>query len=77
MQNAVDLSGGLIVQTDSFGNPVFKDSFKRVIAGPEEPNKLSLHSNATFEVSHTGFSQADTGCAAEMPHLIGHCIALP
>ncbi|KAK9802822.1 hypothetical protein WJX73_002168 [Symbiochloris irregularis] len=50
MQNAVDLSGGLIVQTDSFNNAVFKDSFKRVLAGPEEPNRLSLHSNATFEV---------------------------
>ena len=50
MKNAVDMTGGLIVQTDSFANPVFKDSFKRVLAGPEEPNHLKLSSNITLEV---------------------------
>lgn len=50
MKNIVDMTGGLIVQTDSFGNAVFKDSFRRVLADPEQPHHLSLSSNATFEV---------------------------
>lgn len=55
MKNIVDMTGGLIVQTDSFGNAVFKDSFRRVLADPEQPHHLSLSSNATFEASEAIF----------------------
>lgn len=39
-----------VVQTDTFLNPVFKESFKRVFAPPGEPGALDIASNATFEV---------------------------
>ena len=50
MKAAVDMSGGMVVQTDTFHNPVFKESFKRVFAPPGAPGSLELASNATFEV---------------------------
>ena len=50
MKNAVELSGGLVIQTDSFNNSVFKESFRNLLAGPEDPRGLNLASNATLEV---------------------------
>jgi len=50
MKMPVEATGGLVVQTDTFHNPVFKESMKRVFARPEEPHHLGLASNATFEV---------------------------
>ncbi|GAB4820058.1 hypothetical protein N2152v2_007104 [Parachlorella kessleri] len=50
MKNAVELSGGMTVQCDSFANPVFRDSLKRAFSPPGEEGHLGLGSNATFEV---------------------------
>ena len=50
MKNVVELSGGLVIQTDSFGNSVFKESFRNLLSGPEESRSVSLASNAIFEV---------------------------
>ena len=51
MKVPVEATGGLVVQTDTYHNPVFKESMKRVFARPGEPTHLGLSSNATFEVS--------------------------
>jgi hypothetical protein len=50
MKPVVDMTGGMVVQTDTFLNPVFKESFKRVFAQPGTPGALEISSNATFEV---------------------------
>lgn len=50
MKPAVDMTGGMVVMTDTFLNPVFKESFKRIFAQLGMPGALSLNSNATFEV---------------------------
>ncbi|KAK9905677.1 hypothetical protein WJX75_004485 [Coccomyxa subellipsoidea] len=50
MKPVVDMSGGMVVQTDTFLNPVFKESFKRVFVPPGAPGSLDIASNATFEV---------------------------
>lgn len=54
---AVEHTGGMSVQTDTFHNPVFKDSFKRVFAKPGEDGHMGIASNATFEVGSTNISQ--------------------
>ena len=57
MKNAVELSGGLVIQTDSFDNTVFKESFRNLLAGPDDARGLALASNATLEVrSGAGFA---------------------
>lgn len=53
MKVPVEATGGLVVQTDTFHNPVFKESMKRVFARNDDPYNLGLASNATFEVSCT------------------------
>lgn len=50
MKDAVMLTGGLTVQTDTFHNVVFRDSLKRLFARDGEDGFLALSSNATFEV---------------------------
>ncbi|KAH7431830.1 hypothetical protein KP509_08G068800 [Ceratopteris richardii] len=45
---AVERTGGLVVLAESFGNSVFKESFKRVFEAGE--NALGLAFNGTFEV---------------------------
>ena len=50
MKPAVEATGGMVVQTDTFLNPVFKESFKRVFAPETEEGYLAVASNATFEV---------------------------
>ncbi|KFM28481.1 Protein transport protein SEC23 [Auxenochlorella protothecoides] len=50
MKAAVELTGGLTVQTDSFANPVFREALRRAFAPPGEPGHLGLGSNATLEV---------------------------
>lgn len=47
---AVEHTGGMSVQTDTFHNPVFKDSFKRVFAKQGEDGHMGIASNATIEV---------------------------
>ena len=49
MKPVVEATGGMVVQTDTFLNPVFKESFKRVFAGEAEDGYLAVASNATFE----------------------------
>ena len=51
MKMAVEHTGGMTVQTDTFTNPVFRDSFKRVFARPGEDGHMGIASNATFEVT--------------------------
>ena len=50
MKPAVEATGGMVVQSDTFLNPVFKESFKRVFAPETEEGYLAVASNATFEV---------------------------
>mmetsp|Transcript_470 Transcript_470/g.1093 ORF Transcript_470/g.1093 Transcript_470/m.1093 type:complete len:758 (-) Transcript_470:1-2274(-) len=50
MKPAVERTGGLVVQTDTFSNSVFRESFKRMFAKPGDPGFLGMTSNATFEV---------------------------
>ena len=49
MKTAVEASGGTVIQTDSYKNPVFKQSLKRMFIPPGEAEHLSMHSNATME----------------------------
>ncbi len=71
MKPVVDMTGGVVVQTDTFHNPVFKESLKRMFVAPgPEVSSLETASNATFEVrphthSPTGlFEQQDHNCQA-------------
>ncbi|GMH38572.1 hypothetical protein BSKO_06456 [Bryopsis sp. KO-2023] len=50
MKEIVERTGGMAVQTDTFTNPVFKDSFKRMFAKEGDPGFLGVSSGATFEV---------------------------
>ncbi|KAK9868182.1 hypothetical protein WJX84_004175 [Apatococcus fuscideae] len=50
MKRAVERSGGNVVQVDSFGNPVFKESFRRVFETPGQPGSLNTAAHATLEV---------------------------
>lgn len=50
MKTAVEATGGITIQTDTFANPVFKDSLKRMFTPPGEEGHLGLHSNAIMEV---------------------------
>jgi protein transport protein SEC23 len=50
MKTAIEATGGMVVQTDSFHNPVFRDSLARVFAKPGEPSHMGMASNAIFEV---------------------------
>ncbi|KAB1213494.1 Protein transport protein SEC23 [Morella rubra] len=49
MKVAVEKSGGLVVQAESFGHSVFKDSFKRVFEEGEQ--SLGLCFNGTLEIN--------------------------
>ena len=49
MKVPVEATGGLVVQTDTFHNPVFKESIKRIFARPGDQQHIALASNATFE----------------------------
>lgn len=49
MKTAVEATGGITIQTDTFTNPVFKQSLKRMFIPPGEPDHLAMHSNATLE----------------------------
>ena len=72
MKNVVELSGGLVIQTDSFGNSVFKDSFRNLLSGPEESRSVSLASNAIFEVRRAAPPHpidSSTGVVAVTPAL--------
>lgn len=51
MKEAVERTGGLTVQTDTYTNPVFYESLPRVFLNdPGAPGYLGLVSTATFEV---------------------------
>ena len=50
MREIVSLTGGLVVQADTFHNPVFKDSLKRLFLKEGEEGFIGLTSNASLEV---------------------------
>jgi len=50
MKTAVEATGGVTIQTDTFANPVFKDSLRRMFTPSGEEGHLGMHSNATLEV---------------------------
>ncbi|WJX91802.1 Protein transport protein S23 C [Trifolium repens] len=49
LKTAVERTGGLVVLTESFGHPVFKDSLKRVFQSGDYD--LGLASNGIFEIN--------------------------
>ncbi|KAJ4956849.1 hypothetical protein NE237_013632 [Protea cynaroides] len=49
MKIVIEKTGGLVVLAESFGHPVFKDSFRRVFEDGEQ--SLGLCSNGTFEIN--------------------------
>jgi protein transport protein SEC23 len=50
MKPIVQSTGGLVVQTDTFQNPVFKDSLTRIFAGPGDEGFAGRCSCATLDV---------------------------
>lgn len=66
MKVAIEKTGGLVVLAESFGHPVFKDSFKRVFESGDHALQLSF--NGIFEVS----------CSKEIKvqGIIGPCASL-
>jgi protein transport protein SEC23 len=50
MKACIEHTGGYVVQTDTFTNPIFKDSLRRMFTPAGEEGHLGLSSNATFEV---------------------------
>eukprot|EP00803_Ostreobium_quekettii_P006628 evm.model.scf_2332.2 EVM.evm.TU.scf_2332.2 scf_2332:5133-14745(+) len=50
MKEMIERTGGMCVQTDTFLNPIFKESFRRVFATEGEEGCLGFSSSATFEV---------------------------
>lgn len=50
MKTPCEATGGIVVQTDTFHNPVFRDSLARIFAKPGEAGHMGIASNATFEV---------------------------
>ena len=57
MKELVERTGGLVVQTDSFTNPIFKESVKRLFDG----TSIQFNSHAMFEVSPGHHSTALKG----------------
>lgn len=72
MKPVVDMSGGMVVQTDTFLNPVFKESFKRVFLPPGAHGSLDIASNATFEVRMLGFRRISCPHDLFMNVTLGH-----
>eukprot|EP00955_Chlamydomonas_euryale_P025590 270071-Chlamydomonas_euryale.AAC.2 len=50
MQECVQHTGGMVVQADTFNNPVFRESLKRLFARDGDDGFLGVSSNATVEV---------------------------
>ncbi|CAG9463288.1 unnamed protein product [Pedinophyceae sp. YPF-701] len=50
MKACVEATGGVVVMTDTFQNPVFRESFQRMFARDDQDGALHLSSDATFEV---------------------------
>jgi hypothetical protein len=50
MKDMVQLTGGQVVQIDTFTNVVFKESLKRMFAKEGEEGFLGMSSHATLEV---------------------------
>jgi hypothetical protein len=50
MKEMITSSGGIIIQSDTFANPVFKDSIRRVLLKEGEEGFLGQSSNAVLEV---------------------------
>ncbi|EKX47073.1 secretory protein 23A [Guillardia theta CCMP2712] len=67
MKACVEKTGGSIVQTDTFSNVIFKESFKRIFARDEE-NNLKMAFNAELDViTSREFKVAGAiGCCASL-----------
>ena len=76
MKPVVDMTGGVVVQTDTFHNPVFKESFKRAFVAPGSPSSLEVASNATFEVSACGHPCTPDIPAVECAELTLHGLGM-
>lgn len=50
MKPAVQATGGLVVQTDTFRNPVFRDSLARVFAAPDGEGFFGRCACATMDI---------------------------
>ena len=50
MRDAVLLTGGVVVQADTYHNPIFRESLKRMFLKEGEEGFLGITSNATLEV---------------------------
>ncbi|KAG1675309.1 hypothetical protein FOA52_015983 [Chlamydomonas sp. UWO 241] len=50
MKDCVQYTGGMVVQSDTFHNPVFRESLKRMFAKDGEDGFLGVSSNATVEI---------------------------
>ena len=50
MRDAVLLTGGMVVQADTYHNPIFRESLKRMFLKDGEEGFIGITSNATLEV---------------------------
>ena len=50
MRDAVLLTGGMVVQADTYHNPIFRESLKRMFLKDGEEGFIGITSNATMEV---------------------------
>ena len=74
MKDVVLTTGGMAVQTDTFTNPVFKDSLKRVFLKEGEDGFLGISSNATMEVRG---SSGGGGEAWTQPYCLCYSLSKP
>jgi len=79
MKIAVERTGGLVVQTDTFKSNVFKKSFKRIFSAPHEEGFLGMASNTTFEVipSRDVKVAGLLGCMSPMENKSGNASDIP
>mmetsp|Transcript_10397 Transcript_10397/g.29602 ORF Transcript_10397/g.29602 Transcript_10397/m.29602 type:complete len:756 (+) Transcript_10397:156-2423(+) len=79
MKTAVERTGGMVVQTDTFTNVVFKQSFKRLFASPDDEGFLGMSSNSTFEVIPSRDIKVAglIGCASPMEKKSNHVSDIP
>ncbi|KAG6495251.1 hypothetical protein ZIOFF_043045 [Zingiber officinale] len=82
MKVAVERTGGLVVLAESFGHPVFKDSFKRIFEDGEQSLGLSFKSGKKWEVTFVflplGSGTLEINCSKDIKiqGIIGPCTSL-
>lgn len=76
MKPAIQATGGLVVQTDTFLNPVFKDSLSRVFAKPGDPGfggrsacgTLDVYCSRGLKIIVRAPARPHNGCAGTHGH---------